>query len=193
MVSIIILLISISFISQDIIAAEGKNGNISQKQNNKTVTIANNDNNATLDLKWLIQEAVEQNPEIIAAQKRLNAAKAKIPLAKSLDDPSLRIGSFDMSNSPINIEGQTGMLQQRFGVSQKIPFPGKLRLRGEVATEESNMVEKEFQAKIQEIIALVKSAFYELYYINNAIDITEENRDLLRQICKDCRNKIFRG
>ncbi|MDO8141259.1 MAG: TolC family protein [Candidatus Brocadiales bacterium] len=194
MVLIIILLISISFISHDVFATEGKNGNISQKQTNKkTVAIVKNDNNATLDLKWLINEAVEHNPEIIAAQKRLNAAKAKVPQAKSLDDPSVRVGSFDMSNSPINIEGQTDMLQQRFGASQKIPFPGKLRLRGEVAIEESSMVEKELQAKIQEITTLIKSAFYELYYINNAVNITEENRDLLGKFAKIAETKYSVG
>ncbi|HHT9128151.1 MAG TPA: TolC family protein, partial [Candidatus Wujingus californicus] len=194
MVLIIILLISISFISHDVIAAEGKNENISQKQTNKkTVTIVKNDNNATLDIKWLINEAIEQNPEIIAAQKRLNAAKAKISQAKSLDDPTIRVGSYDMSNNPVNVNGQTEMLQQRYGVSQKIPFPGKLRLRNEVAIEEANMIERDSQSKIQEITALVKSAYYELFYINSAIDITEENRDLLRKFTKIAETKYSVG
>ena len=98
-----------------------------------------------------------------------------------------------MSNNPVNINGQTEMLQQRYGVSQKIPFPGKLRLRGEVAVEETNMTEKELQAKIQEITALVKSTFYELYYINGAIDITEENRDSLRKFAKIAETKYSVG
>jgi len=59
------------------------------------------------------------------------------------------------SNNPVNVNGQTEMLQQRYGVSQKIPFPGKLRLRNEVAVEEANMIERDSQSKIQEITALV--------------------------------------
>lgn len=148
---------------------------------------------ASLNLKWLIQEAMDNNPEIIAAQKRLNAAKAKIPQAKSLDDPLIRAGSFDMANNPFNINGQTEMLQQRYSVTQKIPFPGKLRLRGEIAAEEANAVEKELLSKVQEIIALVKSAFYELYYINAAIDITEEIRDLLRKFAEIAEEKYAVG
>ncbi|MBI5309105.1 MAG: TolC family protein [Planctomycetes bacterium] len=147
--------------------------NASPSQAGSTV-VEMNESDAPADLNRLIQEALEHNPEIIAAQKRVNAAKARISQARSLDDPTIRAGSYDMSNSPINVNGQTEMLQQRYGVSQKIPFPGKLRLRGEVATEETNMTEKEFQAKILEITAVVKSAFYELYYINSAIDVTEE-------------------
>jgi outer membrane protein TolC len=175
------------------VTAEEKDKTPQEQTISTNVVIEMNAAEAPLDLKWLLREAMEHNPEIIAAQRRLNAAKAKIPQAKSLDDPSIRVGSFDMSNNPFNINGQTEMLQQRYGVFQKIPFPGKLRLRGEVATEESNMVEKDLQSKIQEIKALVKSAFYELYYINNAIDITEENRDLLRKFAKIAETKYSVG
>ncbi len=149
--------------------------------------------NTPLDLRWLIQEAVEHNPEIISARRRLGAAKARISQAKSLDDPTIGIGSFDMSNHPLNINGQTPMLQQRYNVSQKIPFPGKLRIRGEVAKEEASMTEEELQSKIQEIIALVKAAFYEFFYINNAIEVTEETRDLLRMFAKIAETKYAVG
>jgi len=173
--------------------AEEINKNPHKQTDSKNVIIELNEPEAPLDLKWLVQEATEHNPEIIAAQKRLNAAKAKITQAKSLDDPSIRAGSYDMSNSPININGQTEMLQQRYSVSQKIPFPGKLRLKGEVAVEEANITEREWQSKIQEIIALIKSTFYELHYINNAIDITEENRALLRKFTKIAATKYSVG
>lgn len=176
------------------VAAKEKSNNQTQKQtdNKKSVTELK-ESDAPLDLKWLIQEAMEHNPEIIASQKRINAAKAKISQARSLDDPSIRVGSYDMSNNPININGETEMLQQRYSISQKIPFPGKLRLRSEVAMEETNIIGKDSEAKIQEIIALVKSAFYELYYINSAIDITEENRDLLRKFTTIAETKYSVG
>lgn len=175
------------------IFAEEINNKSHKQADSKPVIIELNEPEAPLDLKWLVHQAIEHNPEIIAAQKRLNATKAKISQAKSLDDPSIRAGSYDMSNSPININGQTDMLQQRYGVSQKIPFPGKLRLRGEVAVEETNITERELQSKTQEIIALVKSTFYELHYINNAINITEENRDLLRKFTKVAETKYSVG
>lgn len=190
----IFVLVSIQLVSQAITIAQEKYDNMAKKQtNSKNIVIEMTVAEAPLDLKLLIQEAKENNPEIVAAQKRLNASKARIPQAKSLDDPSVRAGSYDMSNHPFNINGQTEMLQQRYSLSQKIPFPGKLRLRGEVATEEFHMTEKDLLAKMQEITALVKSAFYELYYINNAIDITEENRALLRKFAKIAETKYSVG
>ncbi|MCF6149010.1 MAG: TolC family protein [Candidatus Kuenenia sp.] len=147
----------------------------------------------SLNLKWLINEALEHNPEIIAVHQRLKASKARISQAKSLDDPMFRAGSFDMSNHPLNINGQTGMLQQRYTISQKIPFPGKLDMREKVATQESKMVEEDLQAKIQEITAEVKTAFYDLFYVNRAIAITEENRELLRKFTKIAETKYAVG
>ncbi|NUO07296.1 MAG: TolC family protein [Candidatus Brocadia sp.] len=185
-----ILLVSFS---SAVIAQEKGNGAPQKPSNGNNVVIKMNETAAPLDLKWLIQESIEHNPEIIAAQKRLNAAKSKISQAKSLEDPTVRAGSYDMSNHPFNFNGQTEMLQQRYSISQRIPFPGKLHLRNEVATEEANMVEKDLLAKIQEITALVKSAFYELYYINNAIDITEESRNLLRKFARVAETKYSVG
>lgn len=188
--------------SKAVVNAEEKGNGTPQKQTRPenaspsqagSTVVEMNASEAPADLNRLIQEALERNPEIVAAQKRVNAAKARISQAKSLDDPMIRAGSYDMSNSPANINGQTEMLQQRYGVSQKIPFPGKLRLRGEVAAEETNMTEKEFQAKMLEITAMVKSAFYELYYVHSAIDITEENRELLRKFAKIAETKYSVG
>lgn len=190
-----LLCISLLVVSSGAMAlAEENRSDLSREQTSGNNSIDElNKKDAPLNVKWLVQEALEHNPEILASQKRLHAAKARISQEKSLDDPSIRAGSYDMSNNPVNLNGQTEMLQQRYSVSQKIPFPGKLRLKGEVATEDYNMIEKELQAKIQEIIALVKSAFYELYYLHNAIDITEENRDLLRKFVRIAETKYSAG
>ncbi|MGQ3684464.1 MAG: TolC family protein [Candidatus Loosdrechtia sp.] len=145
-----------------------------------------------LGLSWLIREAMEHNPEIIAAQRRFGASKEVISQAKSLEDPMITVGTFN-TNFPLNVGGQTDLYRRRYSVSQKIPFPGKLRLRGEVAAEESRMSEQELRAKIQEIIALVKSTFYEFYYIDRAIEITEENRELLSKFAKIAEIKYITG
>ena len=179
--------------SATVVAKEKTNSTIQKQTNSKNSVTELKETDAPLDLKWLIREALEHNPEIIASQKRLNAAKAKISQARSLDDTSVSVGSYYMSNNPININGQTELLQQRYSISQKIPFPGKLRLRSEVAIEETNIMGKDSETKVQEIIALIKSAFYELYYINCAIDITDENRDLLRKFARIAETKYSVG
>lgn len=115
----IFVLVSILLVSHAIAIAQDKYNITAVKQtNNKNVIIEMSETDAPLDLKWLIQEAMEHNPEIIAAQKRLNAAKAKISQAKSLDDPNISIGSYRASNSPISAEGQADFF---FTATWRIP------------------------------------------------------------------------
>ncbi|MCR4293290.1 MAG: TolC family protein, partial [Candidatus Kuenenia sp.] len=83
--------------------------------------------------------------------------------------------------------------QQRYSLSQKIPFPGKLDMKGKIATQESKMTEEDLLAKVQEITAMVKTAFYDLFYVNRAIAITEENRELLRKFVKIAETKYAVG
>jgi outer membrane protein TolC len=74
-----------------------------------------------LDLGSLVHEARENNPEIQAARQRWEAAKAIIPQVQTLPDPMVTVGY------------ENGLEREwMYGVSQEFPFPGKLRLRGEV-------------------------------------------------------------
>lgn len=142
-----------------------------------------------LDLELIINEAISRNPEVQATAQRWEAAKDKIKMEKSLDDPILRLGAVNSPDHPFNVGNKAVksapiMSPQTISVSQKIPFPGKLRLRGEVANETAEMQKETMEAKIQEIIAEVKDAYYSLYLVNKSIEISEENRGLLQKFTK---------
>ncbi|MGR3317942.1 MAG: TolC family protein [Candidatus Anammoxibacter sp.] len=147
------------------------------------------DTELELDLESIINEAIGRNPEIVAEARRWEAAKNKIKRVKSLDDPMLRLGKVNSPDHPFNFGNKAAkssplMSPQTISVSQKFPFPGKLRLRGEVATEMAEMQKEVMEAKILEIIAEVKEAYYSLYLVNKSIEITEENRELLQKFTK---------
>lgn len=142
-----------------------------------------------LDVNFLIKEALDKNPEIAAARQRWEAAKNKIKVEKTLEDPELRLGKMNSPDHPFNIGAEAVkmmpiMSAQTIGIMQKFPFPGKLRLRGEVASEEAEMERMLMEAKIQEIITEVKLAYYDLYLVYKSIEITQENRDLLQRFTK---------
>lgn len=52
-----------------------------------------------LSLDGIIKEALQNNPDILAAKKRYEAAKARIPQAKSLDDPTVSL-TFEDARQP---------------------------------------------------------------------------------------------
>jgi outer membrane protein, heavy metal efflux system len=137
-----------------------------------------------LELRSLVREALENNPDIRAAQQRWVAAKAVIPQVKTLPDPLINLG-YDQ----VEERGVT------YGFSQEIPFPGKLRLRGEVATREAERVEQEYLAVPLRIIARLKEAFYDLAFVHRSIETVEKNRRVLLDFAQtaEARYAVGRG
>ena len=74
-----------------------------------------------LNLDQLIEEALENNPEILAAKKRGEVYREKVPQASALEDPMLEFG---IINLPTNFSFRDeDMTMKEIGISQKFPFP----------------------------------------------------------------------
>ena len=119
--------------------------------------------------------ALARNPDIHAARKRIEAAALRVPQVASLQDPMLEV-------NPYLVPMQMGEMEQviQLGVSQQIPWPGKLRSRAEVAEQETERARAELAATELAVIEQVKIAYYELYFVQQAIRVTEADRELLQ-------------
>ncbi|MBI2559902.1 MAG: TolC family protein [Planctomycetes bacterium] len=141
-----------------------------------------------LSLDWVINEAIQNNPELQAAYKRWDSAKERIPQARALDNPMI---GYKYTGE----EGMTGAgpMQHGFFGSQNFPFFGKLRLKGEIASKEANIAEAQYNAIKRSLLARVKNAYYELYYVYKSISINEENKGLLKGFEEIARTKYATG
>lgn len=143
----------------------------------------------TLALPELIQEALAKNPEIQAARKQWEAASKRVLQARSLDDPTLQVQWW---NAPQTFNfGQAE--NTIIGLSQKFPFPGKLALKGQVASRSAEMTEQALRAKERDLIARVKQAYYDLFLAHKAIQIHHEQIDLLKQFFEIANAKFRVG
>lgn len=84
-----------------------------------------------LSLSALIEELVAGNPEVKAARQRWEMAQALVPQVQTPPDPTIQLGYQKM---PM-VEPFQGAM---YGIGQEIPFPGKLRLKGEVAQRDAD-------------------------------------------------------
>jgi cobalt-zinc-cadmium efflux system outer membrane protein len=141
-----------------------------------------------LVLPDLIQEALARNPELVAARKQWEAATNRIAQARSLDDPIL---SVQLWNIPQPFKA-TQADNTIFGLSQNLPFPGKLALKGDVASRSAEMTEQSVRAKERELVARLKQAYYDLFLAQKAVQIHHEQVELLRQFVA-IANAKFRG
>jgi outer membrane protein TolC len=139
-------------------------------------------------LPELIQEALDRNPELVAARKQWEAATNRIAQARSLEDPSLFVDFFNTPKTLNFAQTQNTI----FGLSQSIPFPGKLALKGEVASRSADMTEQLVRAKELELVARLKQAYYDLFLAQKAVQIHHEQVDLVRQFVA-IANAKFRG
>lgn len=143
----------------------------------------------SLILPDLIQEALARNPELAAARKQWEAATNRIAQARSLDDPTLSVHLWNFPQT-FNVTRADNSI---FGLSQNFPFPGKLALRGEIASRSAEMTEQALHGKERELIARFKQAYYDLFLAHKSIEIHQEQVELLRQFVEIANAKFRTG
>jgi outer membrane protein TolC len=126
-------------------------------------------------LSRFIDAAVSANPAIGESEHRWRAALQQIPQVTALPDPMFSITQF--IHKP---ETRVGPQDQIFSISQKFPWFGKLDARGEMALRDALGAAERVQAQVRDIVASVKRAYYELAYLDEAIRITREDKELLQ-------------
>jgi outer membrane protein, heavy metal efflux system len=135
-----------------------------------------------LNVEEVVKEAMQNNPEILAAQKKWEVFKAKVPQASALEDPML---GFGIINLPTNFSFKDeDMTMKEFSISQKFPFPGKRPLMKEMAEKETEAVSAEISGKVHQIIRDIKAAYYELSHVYRTTDVVQENKKILEDFAK---------
>ena len=128
-------------------------------------------------LTQIVDEAVRSNPEIHAAKNKAEAIRAKAKQATYLEDPELNLEAWGVPlNHPLQYRSANPLI---VGVRQKLPFFGKLGLKGDMAGQDVRMAEEELRAKEQEIVARVKSAYADYFMASKGVEIFRELLDLL--------------
>jgi outer membrane protein TolC len=144
-----------------------------------------------MNVEQLIEEAVQNNPEILAQKKRWELFKEKIPQASAFEDPMFGFGIISL---PTNFSFKDeDMTMKEFSLSQKFPFYGKRRLMGEMAGKEAEAVFNEIQEKVNRIIKDVKTAYYELSHVYRTTEVTQRNKKILEDFAKIAETRYAVG
>ncbi|MEK7727902.1 MAG: TolC family protein [candidate division KSB1 bacterium] len=134
---------------------------------------------AALQLDELIQEALQNNPELRAFDANREAAQARIPQMSSLDDPRF---DFEIEEAPRGAPFNTSQWKYvNFGLTQMLPFPGKLAKAKKLAEIDAQHAHHDYAEKTLDIIANVKAAYFELYMIQRGLEVNQENINLMTQ------------
>ena len=135
-----------------------------------------------------VEYALSQNPDIQAARKQVEMAAYRVPQQASLQDPIL-----GFTYLPEEIQTAAGAQRFQLKLSQRIPGPGKLSRRAAVAEAETDVVRARLAAVELEIVEQVKLAYYELYFHEQAIRITQQDRKLLNNLAQIAKRRLETG
>ncbi len=128
------------------------------------------------DRTELVQEVLQRNPTLRAARHTWRAALERYPQVTSLDDPILGLGSAPRSFGSSKVNGAP-----KFDLSQKLPFPGKLALRGEGALAEADAAAHDYEA-VRLHLATMASLLYDDYYlVARSLEINAQHIGLLEE------------
>ena len=137
-------------------------------------------------LSQLLAEAGANNPQISAADHGARAARQVAPQMTTLPDPKLTYQQFSVG-SPKPFAGYTNsnFAYVGIGASQELPYPGKLRLRGEVAERDADTKQAEVEVTETSIADAVKADYLQLAYLQQTLGILRQNEAVLDQLIHD--------
>jgi outer membrane protein TolC len=143
-------------------------------------------------LATLIDEATLANPDIRAARQEAEAAEQRIAPAGALNDPMLEVGVLNLPINTFNFR-QDDMTMKMIGLGQRLPYPGKRRLREEVAEQDAEALQHGYRETVNRTVRNVRVAYYDLALNATATRLTLQNRDALAQLLRIARAKYEVG
>ncbi len=158
--------------------------------------------------------AAQQNPDVLAAYKRVESARAAITVAQSQVYPSLTASGYyqrrDQSianggtvTSSVNSSGQVVVTESNFNrpddyygdlrVSQNVYSGGAVRNRIAAAKLQAQAAGYDYQAQIDATTLAVRAAYYNVLYAEASIGVNQQAVDLLASQVKDQQDRLAAG
>src|SRR5580700_334996 len=137
---------------------------------------------AATPLADILQEAEQNNPQIQGARQGWKAAQQVPTQVSTLPDPQFQLQQVNVG-SPRPFAGYTNsdFAYVGLGVSQDLPYPGKLRLKGEIAKRDADLSQQQFESVRRSVLAKLKAIYFQLAYLSKTLGILESDRQLLDQ------------
>jgi len=126
------------------------------------------------ELNPYLETAAANNPGLKVKFNEYMAALEKVPQVGALPDPTVAFGYFIQP-----VETRVGPQQAKISASQMFPWFGTLSSRENSVEALAKAKYEIFKEAKSKLFYDVKSTYYNLYFIHQAIDITNKNIDIL--------------
>ena len=134
-----------------------------------------------LPLDQLVAEVERRNPSLQAVSEAWRAAAQRYPQMVSLEDPM-----FDWMIAPRGVGPEGGWMIE---ASQKLPWAGKRRLRGSIATAEADAARGDIGDTRLMLAEAAKMAYFDYYLARRQLQVNADTMQLVRQLREIAKSK----
>jgi outer membrane protein TolC len=145
------------------------------------VTAWSQEQKTTLD--GLVSLALERNPKLRALRDAAESRRTRIASQGALPDPVVGFSLKNIGLSEITV-GEEMMSGIGFSIVQAIPFPGKLRLKSEIASKEALVAEARLRLEELTLVREIKELYANLFYYEKSLALLEEKKGVLVKASK---------
>ncbi len=131
------------------------------------------------------------NPRLAAAGAQARAAEARIAPARRPPDPQLQFGLMNRNLPGFGLSDPLGMNQLQ--LMQMVPFPGKLALAGNVASEQADAQRARSTDVAWDVRAQSAMSYYEIYQMDQSLEVARESLRLLVDLAETARTMYAVG
>lgn len=150
--------------------------------------------NGATPLANLITEAERNNPQILAARHTWDSAKQVPSQVSTLPDPQVFLQHVSVgSPRPFAGFSNSDFAYLGLGISQDLPYPGKLRLRGDIARKDAEATQQKYEATRRTVLAALKAAYFQSAYLAKRNAILQEDGLLLKQVEQSAQARYRSG
>ena len=149
-------------------------------------------NAEVLDVRAAADIALGDNPGLAEMQARYEAMAEMPEQMGSLPDPVISFGAMNLPTDTFDLD-QEPMTQLQIGFSQSLPFPGKLGLLQEASEFEAAAASLSVDEVRLKLANNVTIKWWQLHYLDRAIDTIDSNQALLRQFIEVAKTKYETG
>jgi outer membrane protein TolC len=133
---------------------------------------------ASLSVDEAVAAALESNPEIRAAVRRLSLAQLKTATARSLDDPMLMMRDWD---TPVTKPWDLNQAQLMVSLQQTFPSRQKRDQRAKVAQDDAGVAAFDLETLRQEVSAEVRKLCIDLMRNADEVRLQARQSSLLKE------------
>ncbi len=150
------------------------------------------DTSIGLNLEQALAQAHQRNPGLAQIKDRAQALATLPSQVGALPDPKISINALNLPVDSFDTR-QEAMTQIQFGVSQTLPFPGKLQQAENAARFDATAAEADVVEARQWLDAQVQLTWWQLYFFERALSVLAANKTLLKQFVEIARTKYEVG